>query len=65
MRRLEGNIYGVYLIHLFVVISLQMALAGVDMDPLVKFLIVLFGTLAISVPLIALLRRAPIVRAVI
>ncbi len=65
LRRLEGNIYGVYLIHLFVVISLQMALAGVDMDPLVKFLIVLIGTLAISVPLIALLRRVPIVKAVI
>lgn len=65
LRSVEGNIYGVYLIHLFVVIGLQVALVGFDWPPLQKFLVVLVGTLAISLPLIALMRMIPIVRKVI
>ena len=65
LARLDGNIYGVYLIHLFVVIGLQAALVGLDWPPLAKFTIVLLGTLAISLPVIALLRLIPAVRAVI
>lgn len=65
LRRVEGNIYGVYLIHLFVVIGLQAALVGFDWPALVKFSVVLAGTLTVSLPLIALLRLIPIVRAVI
>ena len=65
LRALEGNIYGVYLIHLFVVIALQVALLNFQWPALLKFLVVLAGTLAISLPLIALLRRIPLVQAVI
>ena len=65
LKRVEGNIYGVYLIHLFVVIGLQAALVGFDWAALVKFCVVLSGTLAISAPLIAILRLIPLVRAVI
>ncbi|MCB1549987.1 MAG: acyltransferase family protein, partial [Hyphomicrobiaceae bacterium] len=64
LHALEGNIYGVYLIHLFVVIALQVALLNFQWPALLKFLVVLAGTLAISLPLIALLRRIPPVRAV-
>ena len=62
---LEGTIYGVYLVHLFVVIGLQAALVDFDWQPLGKFAIVLIGTLVIAVPLIALLRLIPVVRRVI
>lgn len=62
---LEGNIYGVYLVHLFVVIGLQVALVDFGWQPLGKFAVVLIGTLAISVPLVALLRLIPVVRTVI
>ncbi len=65
LRSIEGNIYGIYLIHLFVVIGLQVALAGVGMPALAKFALVLIGTLLISYPVIALLRRVPGVPVVI
>ncbi|NNF25377.1 MAG: acyltransferase family protein [Rhodobacteraceae bacterium] len=65
LRRLEGNIYGIYLIHLFVVIAFQMALVGMAWPALLKFCVVTFGTLAISWPVIAVLRRVPGVRTVI
>lgn len=62
---LEGTIYGVYLVHLFVVIGLQAALVDFGWQPLGKFAIVLIGTLVIAVPLITLLRLIPVVRKVI
>ena len=65
LRRLEGNIYGIFLIHLFVVIGLQLALLDVEWPALMKFFAVTIGTLAISYPIIALLRRIPGVAAVI
>ena len=65
LRWLEGNLYGVYLIHLFLVIALQMALLDSGWPALMKFFAVTFGTLAISFPIIALLRRIPGFRAVI
>lgn len=65
LRMLEGNIYGVYLVHLFVVIGLQGAMVGFSWPPLGKFAIVLTGTLIISFPLIALLRLIPATRKVI
>ena len=65
LERVEGNIYGVYLVHLFVVIGLQVALVGVAWPPLMKFFVVLGGTLAISLPLVALMRLAPVIRKVI
>lgn len=65
LHMFEGNIYGVYLIHLFVVIGLQMALVGYGWQPLAKFLVVLLGTLLISFPMVALFRLIPGVRSVI
>jgi glucan biosynthesis protein C len=65
LRAIDGNIYGVYLIHLFAVIGLQVALAGTDWPALAKFSVVLLGTLAICLPFIAVLRLIPFVRKVI
>ena len=65
LSRLQGNLYGVYLLHLFVVIGLQMALLETGWGALIKFLAVLLGTLVISFPVIALLRRIPGFRAVL
>lgn len=65
LKVLEGNLYGVYLIHLFVVIGLQVALVNTGLPALAKFAVVVIGTLAISLPIIALLRRIPGFRAVL
>ncbi|MBT8460212.1 MAG: hypothetical protein KJN60_11125 [Boseongicola sp.] len=65
LGRLEGNIYGVYLIHLFVVIAVQMVLLDIGLPALAKFAVVVIGTLVISFPAIALLRRLPGMRAIL
>jgi surface polysaccharide O-acyltransferase-like enzyme len=65
LRFLEGNVYGVYLVHLFVVIALQAALVGADWPALAKFCVVLAGTLIVALPVVALLRAIPVVRRVI
>ena len=65
LKALEGNLYGIYLIHLFVVIGLQVALVNTGLPALVKFTIVVVGTLVVSFPIIALLRRLPGFRAVL
>lgn len=65
LRRLESNIYGVYLVHLFVVIGFQAALVGFAWPALLKFAVVLVAALAVSVVLTAALRLIPAVRKVI
>ena len=62
---IEGNLYGIYLVHLFVVIALQIALVEVDLPALEKFAVVVAATIAVSVPMVALLRRVPGIRAVL
>lgn len=65
LAALEGNLYGVYLLHLFIVIGLQVALVQSAMPALAKFAIVVVATLFVSFPIIAVLRRLPGFRAVL
>lgn len=65
LTMLEGKLYGVYLVHLFVVIALQVALVNAGLPALAKFALAVIGTLALSVPIIALLRRLPGFRTVL
>ncbi len=62
---IDGNIYGVYLFHLFAAIGLQAALLNSGLPVLSKFAIVLVGALVISYVLTALLRLIPGVRRVL
>jgi surface polysaccharide O-acyltransferase-like enzyme len=63
--RLSGNVYGVYLVHIFIVIGLQVALLGFDWPALAKFGVVTLAALILSFALVALIRRIPGVRAVL
>ncbi|MDJ0631509.1 MAG: acyltransferase [Rhodobacter sp.] len=65
LRRLEAQVYGVYLIHIFIVIGLQMALVQAAWPALAKFGAVTAGALLLSFALVAVLRLIPPVRAVI
>lgn len=62
---LEGNVYGTYLIHVFIVVPLQIAILDLTVPALAKFAIVSAMGIALSFALTALLRRIPAVRAVI
>jgi surface polysaccharide O-acyltransferase-like enzyme len=62
---LSANAYGIYLVHVFVVIALQRVLLDLGLGATVKWLVVsLFGIL-ISLALSALLRRNAFVKSVI
>ncbi len=65
LRRLEPLVYGIYLIHIFVVIALQMALTEVAWPALAKFALSWLPALLISALLVAGLRAIPGVRRVI
>lgn len=58
-QRLAANNYGVYLLHLPIVVALQYALRGSDLPGLVKWLLVGFITLGLSLVASDLLRRLP------
>lgn len=60
-----GASYGVYLLHAFVVVGLNMAFLGLALPPFAKFLAVTGLTLAISFPAIIGLRRIPTVTRVL
>lgn len=64
-RRVAGATYGIYLIHVFVVVGLQMALLGTELGALSKFALVAGAGFALSFVLIDILRRVPLVRRVI
>jgi hypothetical protein len=66
MRALAPNAYGAYVIHVLpIVVGLQFALANVDLDPFVKFLLVTLMGVPLSFALTAALRRMRAVRAVL
>lgn len=65
LERLEGQVYGVYLVHVYVVIGLQAALVDAAWPALAKFAVVTGASLAVSFPLVALLRRIPAVQTVV
>ena len=58
LQMMALNAYGVYIIHVFVVIPLQFAVIGLAAAPLVKFALVVLLAVSISFALAALLRRA-------
>lgn len=64
-RRLSDNAYGVYLIHVYVVIGLQVALLGVAWPALAKFVFVTVSGIALSLLVVDTLRRLAWVRAVV
>lgn len=59
LRRLDGNVYGVYIIHVFVLVGLQSAIVEVALPALTKFAIVAAAGLILSFGLVAALRRVP------
>jgi peptidoglycan/LPS O-acetylase OafA/YrhL len=56
---LAGATYGVYLIHVFFVVGVNMALLGLPLPPFVKFLIVTALALLLSFSAIIALRKIP------
>jgi glucan biosynthesis protein C len=58
-QRLAANNYGVYLLHLPIVVALQYAMRGSDLPGLVKWLLVGFIALGLSLAASDLLRRLP------
>ncbi len=62
---LEGQVYGVYIVHFFVVVALQSALLSLPLAATLKFILVTLGALLICFNLVAAVRLIPIVRRVI
>jgi glucan biosynthesis protein C len=58
-QRFAANNYGVYLLHLPIVVALQYAMRGSDLPGLVKWLLVGFIALGLSLAASDLLRRLP------
>jgi fucose 4-O-acetylase-like acetyltransferase len=58
LRVLSANAYTVYLIHIFVVVGLQMSIAGIAFPPLVKFALVTVVGMALSFVLSQVIRSA-------
>lgn len=65
MVRLDQNVFGVYIIHVFVLVGLQMAILNVDLSALTKFAIVTILGLIISFIDSFLIRLIPGVKRVI
>jgi fucose 4-O-acetylase-like acetyltransferase len=65
LDRLDQNVYGVYIIHIFVVVGLQLAILDFDWPATVKFLAVTAVGLPLCFAISAALRAIPIVRAVV
>jgi peptidoglycan/LPS O-acetylase OafA/YrhL len=58
-RTLAANAYGVYVMHVWVVVALQFALVDVALPPLAKFALVSLAGIPLSVAVAALVRRLP------
>jgi peptidoglycan/LPS O-acetylase OafA/YrhL len=65
LERLDGNVYGVYLIHWFLVIIIQAAVLNLALPATVKFLTVTAVGLVASFAITALARQIPAVRRVV
>jgi peptidoglycan/LPS O-acetylase OafA/YrhL len=65
LERLDGNVYGVYLIHWFLVIVIQAAILNLDLPATIKFLIVTVIGVIASFAITALARQIPAVRRVV
>lgn len=65
LDRLDGSVYGVYLVHFFVVWALQAAILNAPLSATAKFAIVTAAALVISFSLVAALRQVPVIRRII
>lgn len=65
MECLDQNVFGVYIVHVFILVGLQGAILNIDLSALVKFAIVSVAGLIISFLNSALLRLVPGVRRVV
>jgi hypothetical protein len=65
LDRLDQNVYGVYIIHVFVVVGLQLTILGFGWPATVKFLVITAVGLPLSFAISAALRAIPFVRAVV
>ena len=64
-QRLAGNVYGVYLIHVYAVIGMQAALVPLPWPAEAKFMTVWASALTLSFALTALARLVPAIRKVV
>lgn len=64
-KRLAASVYGIYLIHIYVVIGLQAALVETTLGALTKFLIVTVAGFSLSFLIVDTLRRVKVVRNII
>lgn len=65
IKKLAGNVYGVYLIHVFHVVPIQLALVDLPISATLKFIVVTVLSIAISFSSVALLRKIPHIRIVL
>ncbi len=65
MERLDQNVYGVYIIHVFIVVGLQQAILNIALPALVKFALVTIVALFVTFVNSALIRLIPGVKRVI
>jgi len=65
LNRLDGNVYGVYLIHIFIVVGLQSAILAEPWSAQAKFVIVAALGIGLSFGAAAALRQIPGVRAIV
>jgi fucose 4-O-acetylase-like acetyltransferase len=65
LERLDQNVFGVYIIHVFIVVGLQGAILNIALPALVKFAVVTAMALTISFVSAALIRLIPGVKRVI
>jgi surface polysaccharide O-acyltransferase-like enzyme len=65
LQIMAPSAYGVYIIHVYLVVPLQVAVIGLAAPPLVKFALVVLLAAPISFALAALLRHLPVLRAVL
>lgn len=65
LGRLGPQVYGVYLIHFYIIILVQRALLPFDWAALLKFALATAATLILCFPIVAALRRLPALRAIL
>ncbi len=65
MERFDQNVYGVYIIHVFIVVGLQQAILNIALPALVKFALVTTMALFVTFVNSALIRLIPGVKRVI
>ncbi len=65
LRALSANAYAVYIIHVWIVVGLQFALADVSLHPLAKFAIVTLAGIPLCFLISPLIRKLPLARSIL